>query len=307
VKALVVACLVSAAPALAEPSVFGRSKLADWTKPPPPTKPTRFVPPGATHAKLANGIELVVIPNRMLPLVSMMLVVRNAGASQDLPGKSGLAAFTADLLDEGAGGLGAMQLAEERERLGATIETEVDHDSAFVTVSTLSTSLEDSLTLLTKIVTKPAFDAKELDRVKGDRATALDLRRDRPREVAEVVVDRVLYGASGYGQPIDGTREDFKTIKRDDIQAFYRMHYQPVFMSLVVAGDVDATKLKKQLDARLGAWSRPRCRTQPRRSHGSPRSRRGCWLSIDRVQRSRTCASASRVRSGVTSATSRSR
>src|SRR5262249_2211391 len=96
VRALVAACLISAATASAAASVDDRSNTADWTTPPPPTTPTPFVPPGATHAVLANGIELVVIPNRTLPLVSMQLVIRNAGASQDTAGKSGLAAFTAD-------------------------------------------------------------------------------------------------------------------------------------------------------------------------------------------------------------------
>ena len=63
--------------------------------------------------KLKNGMSLLVIENHALPIVSMQLVVPGAGAACDPEGKGGLAAFTADLLDEGAGGLSAIQIAEE--------------------------------------------------------------------------------------------------------------------------------------------------------------------------------------------------
>lgn len=236
-------------------NVFAKSGIADWTKPPPPTTEPKFVPPVAKRSKLKNGMQLLVIENHALPIVSMSLLIPGAGAAQDPNGKGGLASFTADLLDEGAGDLTAIQIAEEQDRLGAAIRPYVGIDAAGVSVSTLTKTLDPTLDLIAKIITRPKFDQKEFDRVKGDRMTSLELRRDRPREVVGLMLNAALYGLeSAYGHPSTGTREKFKAIGVADVKGFYKQHWNPATMTLVVVGDFDTAALQKKLDASLGAW-----------------------------------------------------
>ncbi|HEY4181276.1 MAG TPA: pitrilysin family protein [Kofleriaceae bacterium] len=234
---------------------FPNSPIADWTQTPKESKEPTFTPPAAKRLKLANGMALLVVENHKLPIASMVLVVPNAGSASDPTGKYGLASFTGDMLDEGAGGLSAIAIAEESDRLGANIGVGVDSDAAYVSTSTLSKTLDASTELMTKIIMQPAFDAKEFDRVKGDRGTSLELRRDRPREVAQIMLDGTLFGAdTAYGHPEMGTRADFGSITVDDVKGFYAQHWNPAAMTLVVAGDVDAKALKAKLDAGIGAW-----------------------------------------------------
>jgi predicted Zn-dependent peptidase len=205
--------------------------------------------------KLKNGMSLLVAQNKALPIVSMSLVVPGAGTAWDPAGKGGVAAFATDLLDEGTSGMSAIAIAEEHDRLGASFGAGAGVDAAEVSMSTLSKTLEPSIDLFTKIVTAPAFDDKEADRVKGDRVTALELRRDRPREVASLMLVANLYGPSTpYGHPGAGIREEFKGVTVADAKTFYTEHWNPATMTLVVAGDVDAAALKTKLDAGLGAW-----------------------------------------------------
>ena len=254
----VLLALLVATPALAQPKTdpaFAKSTITDWTKPPAPTKEPTFTPPKVKRLKLKNGMTLLVSTNTTLPLVSMSLVIPGAGAAYDPAGKAGIAAFTADLLDEGTAGLSALAIAEELDRLGAGFGAGVAYDAAEVSMSTLSKTLGPSIDLFTKIVTAPAFEDKEAERVKGDRATSLELRRDRPREVVQIMLAGALYGArSPYGHPTSGTREDFKSITVADARQFYAERWNPAAMTLVVAGDVDITALKAKLDAGLGAW-----------------------------------------------------
>jgi len=245
---LVLVTSASAAP-------FDKSGISDWTKPPRPTTEPVFKPPVAKRSRLKNGMSLLVVENHALPIVSMALVVPGAGASADPAKKGGLASFTADLLDEGAAGLSAIQIAEEQDRLGATIGAGVDVDFAQISVSTLKKTLDPTLDLLAKIVTQPTFAGADYDRVRGDRLTALELRRDRPREVAALVLNAALYGReSAYGHPTTGIREEFKDIVVGDVQSFYRTHWNPAAMTLVVVGDFDPKALRAKLDAGLGAW-----------------------------------------------------
>jgi zinc protease len=249
----VMVMVAAAVPASAAP--FARSGIADWTKPPAAQAEPGFTPPVVTRSRLANGIAVLVVENHALPIASVELVVPGAGAAADPMRRAGLAAFTADLLDEGAGGLSALALAEAQAQLGAQIALEIDADAARVSARTLSATLDATLALIAKLVTQPTFAPGELARLKRDRLTAIAQLRDRPPEVAALVLGQALFGAdSGYGHPENGTRADVQAITLADVQAFYRAHWSPATMTLVIVGDVDPEAVKATLDAALGTW-----------------------------------------------------
>jgi zinc protease len=249
---------------------FARSGISDWTKPPAPQAEPTFKPPVPRRLVLKNGMTVLVVENHALPIVAMQLVVPGAGAADDPAKKGGLAAFTADMLDEGAGGLSAIQIADETDRLGASIGVGAGTDDAELEAQTLTKTLDPTLDLITKIITAPAFDQKEFERVRGDRLTSLELRRDRPREVAQLVLDAALYGlTSTYGHPAGGQKDEFKDLTLADLQSFYKAHWNPAVMTLVVAGDVEPGALKAKLDAGLGAW-KPTGARRPSPPHATP-------------------------------------
>src|SRR5262249_11983199 len=98
-------------------------------RPPPAVGPQpAYAPPAPRVLALASGIPVWVVERRELPIVTVRLVVRGAGSTSDAPGKAGLAGYAADLLDEGAGGLGAVELAARLERLGTTLKTWAEED-----------------------------------------------------------------------------------------------------------------------------------------------------------------------------------
>lgn len=260
--ALGLAVAVAAGPVAAAP--FDKSGIADWTKPPTPGAEPIFRPPVATRLRLPNGIALLVVENHTLPIVALDLLVPGAGTAADPKHKAGLASLTADLLDEGAGGLSALAIAEEAARLGAQITTRADPDAARVSASVLGKTLEPALELLGKLVAQPAFAAGELARVKGDVATGIEQRRDRPPEVASIVLSEALFGVgTAYGHPRAGVRADVKDLTVADVQAFYRAHWQPAAMTLVVVGDVDTPALAARLGAGLGSWRPPGAQPAP--------------------------------------------
>src|SRR6185436_4131293 len=66
---------------------------------PEPTRPFPF--PAIEKSTLANGMRVWTVHHAQVPLVSFSLLVRR-GAASDPPGQDGLAAVTADMLDEGS-------------------------------------------------------------------------------------------------------------------------------------------------------------------------------------------------------------
>lgn len=234
---------------------WAKSGISDWSTPPKPGPEPKFTPPTPVTLELKNGIRVVVIERKDLPLVAMTLVVRGAGYAADPKGKAGLAAYTADLLDEGAGGFNALTLATTAERLGARLHTGVGPDSAWVTMSTLTKTLQLSMDLFGKVVTEPAFHYSDSKRIHKQRMTDLVQRRDRPRAVASLVLDQALYGRGApYGHPREGYSKDLGKLGARDAARFYHRHYRPQDMVLVVAGQVDMARLRHDLAVTLGAW-----------------------------------------------------
>jgi zinc protease len=78
-----------------------KEEKVDYSKNLPPAgKTPKFSIPKITRRKLANGLNVWIVPQKELPIVSMNLVIRTGGTTNPA-GKEGLASFTAGLLNEG--------------------------------------------------------------------------------------------------------------------------------------------------------------------------------------------------------------
>ena len=223
-------------------------------------KPDRFT--------LGNGLKVLAVPRHTAPLVALRLVV-DAGAAADPAALTGLAAATADMLDEGAGPRGALDLARDLEALGASLFARADRDIAQLGLEVPAAGFAAALAIAADLVVSPRLDDGEWQRVKNDRLTALLQRRDQPRAVAEVVGNRILYGDDDpYGRPVDGYRKTMDNITRADLVKFFAERWRPAGATLIVAGDYDPKQLRAQLGATFGVWkpapgAAPRAATSP--------------------------------------------
>src|SRR5919198_280443 len=99
---------------------------------PPPLAPRPLQLPEPTEKTLSNGLHLMLVEDKRLPLISFRLAIRSGDANDpsDLPG---LTDMMSNLLTEGTEMRTSRQLAEEVERLGATLDAGSGSD--FTTVS----------------------------------------------------------------------------------------------------------------------------------------------------------------------------
>ena len=210
-------------------------------------------PPG--RFELRNGLPVISVPRRTAPVVSLRLVVRS-GADADPPALAGLAAATADMLDEGAGERGALEIAEELERLGAQLSLFVSRDGSELALQVPAAGFHRALAIVGDVLMRPRFAAPDWKRVQNDRVTALVQRRDSPEAVAALVADRALYGDQHpYGRPTAGYQRTMKGIGTVDLRGFYRDHWRPDNATLVVAGNFDPARLEGEVAQALGGWN----------------------------------------------------
>ena len=198
--------------------------------------PLRF--PGIERWRTSNGARVWSVAHRETELVSLMLLVP-FGSGADPPGCEGLAAFTADLLDDGTRRRAGVDLHEELGRIGGRLATDVTSDATVLSVTALARHARDALALLIELATEPRFDPQEVERVRALRISRIAQLRHVAAAVAERAFLRSVYGTHPYGRLPAGTRTELARISIDDIRAFHATHYAPDRWTLVVAGGGD--------------------------------------------------------------------
>ncbi len=226
----------------------------DRGKPPADGPPPTLALPTPVRMKLASGGELLVVERHNVPMASIGVVWKVGAATGDPADRPGLEGLVMDLLDEGTAKRGAIQLASDLEAIGARLECFSSWDASTVTLLTTTKQLEPALAILAEVLTAPAFDDKELDRLRGERLTALIQMRDANWQVANNVLAQLLYGETRYGRPLIGTEAGLKAITREDVLRFHRERLRPSAATVIVAGDVQPELVKGAIDRALADW-----------------------------------------------------
>lgn len=244
-SALVLALLAVAA--------VSASFAADRSKPPAAGPPKPLQLPAVTKLTLGNGLPVFLAEVKEVPVVEAVLVVRT-GAAHDPDGRRGLAAMVAGMLDEGAGKLDALSLADEIEYLGAELATAAGWDAVTVRLHVPSARLDEALPLLADVVLRPRFPDAELTRLRKEALTSLLQARDDPRRLAGTALAQAVFGASHrYGHALGGDAASLSAITVSDLSSFHSTHFRPGNAALVVAGDF-GPGVASRLEASFGSW-----------------------------------------------------
>jgi predicted Zn-dependent peptidase len=226
----------------------------DRSKIPEPGAPPPLKLPPIQKRTLANGLPVWIVEMHEVPVVNLTMVVK-AGASADPNGKYGLASFTAAMLDEGAGGKSALELADAVEFLGAGLSTGSSFDSSSIRLQAPVSRLDEALPLMADVLLRPAFSQAEVDRLRKERLTSLVQTRDNPSALASAAFARLVFGSRHrYGTPAMGNQASNTEMTPADLRAFYTSFYQPQNAHLIVVGDVTAATLLPKLEKAFGSW-----------------------------------------------------
>lgn len=207
----------------------------------------------ARRQVLPNGAVLLVAERPAIPIV-VLRVHLPAGSVFDAPDAPGLANLTAELLTRGTARRTGPALDEVIEFVGGSLAASAGRDGATVFLSVLKKDLGLGLDLLFEVLTQPAFPADELARTVKEIQAAIRRSEENPESVAARALGEILFPGHPFGRPVLGTVESVGKLTREQVVAFYRAHSRPDGAILVVAGDVRADDVRREILRRLGSW-----------------------------------------------------
>jgi zinc protease len=249
IPVLAVAALLSACASAAPAPVT----LTFPTVPPVTGPAPRVDLPDPVRSRLANGMNVLYVRQAELPVVAATLVVRGAGSADEPAALPGLASFTASMLDEGAGGMSSLELADALDLLGATLTTSAGTDAAQANLYVLAGNFPRALTLMSSILTRPDFPDNEIERLRTERITALIRARDEAPSIANTAFSSLVYGDDHpYGR--SPTQTSTRSLTRAAVASHHASAYRPENATLVLVGDVDPATMQPLVEAAFGAW-----------------------------------------------------
>ncbi len=240
-------CLLLAPSVASAQAAFDRNKIP--VLPPAP----KLALPAVTTARLANGIALQVVPQRELPLVQVTLAV--AGGSRLDGAEPGLAAFTARMLTESAGGRDVKTLQNALASLGASLSANASWDGFYVSLNVPKRSLGAALDLMADVVQRPAFTSADVRRQKSLRAASILQRRDQPNALASLAFNMIMFPTGHpYHNPADGDSASTARLDSASVRRFYDRSLVPSRAKFIVSGDITSSEATELLGARFGGW-----------------------------------------------------
>jgi len=193
---------------------------------------------------LANGMQVVVVTNRRVPVVTHMVWYR-VGAADEERGTSGIAHFLEHLMFKGTEKLapGAFSRIVAKNGGRDNAFTSWDYTAYYQNVA------RDRLELVMSMEADRMANLRLTDEVVlPERDVVLEERRQRtdnePASRLSEQMNATLYVHHPYGIPIIGWPQEIAKLTRADAEAWYKAWYTPNNAILVVAGDVTAEELK---------------------------------------------------------------
>lgn len=212
--------------------------------------------PPIARETLSNGLRIWSMTQAAVPAVTAVMIL-DRGSADDPPGRPGLAGVAADLLDEGAGGRDAIELAEVFAGLGSHLAIDVGADVTSIGLTTLARFFGSALDVLADVVRRPHLDPADLVRVR-------DLRRNRLRQLSRsgsTIADRAflaaVFGAHPYGHGVLGTTRSLDALSLDEVRAFHARTCVPGRATLIVAGAVTPGEVVAAAREAFGGWQGP--------------------------------------------------
>jgi zinc protease len=219
----------------------------------PTIAPAEASPSPPATFTLANGLQVVVIPDHRTPVVTEMIWYK-VGSADETSGKSGLAHFLEHLMFKGTSKHPAGEFSQTVLRVGGNENafTSSDYTGYFQRVprEQLGSMMEFEADRMTGLVLKDENVLPERDVVLEE--FNMRVANNPDARLTEQIM-AALYLNHPYGRPVIGWHQEIEKLDREDALAFYKRFYAPNNAILVVAGDVEADEVRPMAERTFGA------------------------------------------------------
>lgn len=215
------------------------------------------VPANLFQKKLSNGLDVLVVEDHSVPLVTLMMTFK-AGAFTETKDKSGFIAMYMNMLQQGN-----RDYANEMDRnynaggLGMGLRNAItaqEYTQCYFTLPTIN--FEKGMNFLNVSVRYPKFNPTELENVKKTIINERDVKESNPFYLFGDTVEKQLWGDGASCKSAMGSRETINNLTVEQLKKVGDMYFQPDNAQLIIAGDISHVQAFDVAQKIYGDWQR---------------------------------------------------
>jgi predicted Zn-dependent peptidase len=200
---------------------------------------------------LPNGVRIVTEEIPHVHSVAIGLWV-DTGSKNEHKDVWGISHFIEHMLFKGTKTRTAMQIAQELEDTGGSINAFTDKENTCFYARVLDTHIDKAIDVLTDIYLNSVFDPEEIEREKQVVLEELKMYEDSPDELSyDTLVENVWHGHP-LGHKIIGLNETIQGFSREKILNYMADNYTTDRLVIAIAGKINTEQVIEKLQARLG-------------------------------------------------------
>jgi predicted Zn-dependent peptidase len=192
--------------------------------------------------KLSNGASVFSEHMPGLRSVTAGIWVRR-GSRHESPEQNGICHFIEHAVFKGTARRSAHDIAVESDRLGGHLDAYTTHELTGFAFKVADTGLPVAFDLIADMLTRPRFDATDLEREQKVILEEMKMVEDTPDELLAELFNAAYFPDHPLGRPIEGTAETVATFDRDTTAAFHADQYAPSNFVIAAAGNVEHARL----------------------------------------------------------------
>lgn len=195
-------------------------------------------PAGATKVVLDNGLTVIINEMPACPVASVYWWVKTGSANEGKYFASGVTHFVEHMLFKGTKRRGPGVIPDDARKIGGSINASTGYDHTEYHITVPKENFRQGLDIMADMVTKPLFDAKELESEREVILKEMKLIRDKPERYLEDLLRKTVYLVHPYRSNIIGQEPFFKALTREDVFDYYHTFYVPNNMVLSLSGGI---------------------------------------------------------------------
>ena len=210
-----------------------------------PAGPVSLNPP--TRLVLDNGMRLIIQEHRASEIVALHLWV-GVGGRDERPAELGFSHFVEHMLFKGTETRGPGFIDQEVEAVGGRTNagTSLDYTSYYMLLPARQATR--GIDVLADVAFNSAFEPQELDRERQVVFEEIRLGEDNPRSSLVRQLYAQVFPGHPYGRRVLGDEAALQNASRETLRAYYKRHYVPENMTLVVVGAVDLAEVRTAVE-----------------------------------------------------------
>ncbi|MGA1826494.1 MAG: M16 family metallopeptidase, partial [bacterium] len=202
--------------------------------------------------RLKNGMEVLLIPDKSVPLVASMVIVK-VGTIRENDETNGFSALLEHLLFDGTEDRTREALDRETRGIGAYVDTLTTPDFTAYLMAAHSAYSNKILKLQSDILFNSKIQKVSVDREQSDLRRKIYEEKLNPDFALDTFFRRQLHEKTPYERSIYGSGFRLSAHSLERLLEFYRSYYVPNNMCAIIRGNFELREMERLLDFYFGS------------------------------------------------------